>query len=105
MKRIVLLLALTLAATGPAQAQFRLDINRIIDTAKSAQRAAGDVSEKDEIEIGRELASTLLGAGTAHAQFRFDINRLIDTARSAQRATGEIDEKDEIGIGRDMAAT
>jgi len=62
MRRIVLLLALALAAAGPAQAQFRLDINRIIDTAKSAQRAAGDVGEKDEIEIGRELASTLLGA-------------------------------------------
>jgi predicted Zn-dependent protease len=61
MKRIVLLLALALAA-GTAQAQFRLDINRIIDTAKSAQRAAGDVGEKDEIEIGRELASMLLGA-------------------------------------------
>ncbi len=62
MKRILPLLALALAAAGPAQAQFRLDINRIIDTAKSAQRAAGDVSEKDEVEIGRELASTLLGA-------------------------------------------
>lgn len=61
MKHIMLLLALALAA-GAAQAQFRLDINRIIDTAKSAQRAAGDVGEKDEIEIGRELASTLLGA-------------------------------------------
>jgi predicted Zn-dependent protease len=62
MKRILPLLALALAAAGPAQAQFRLDINRIIDTAKSAQRAAGDVSEKDEVEIGRELASMLLGA-------------------------------------------
>jgi predicted Zn-dependent protease len=57
-----LLISLVLLAAGPAQAQFRLDINRLIDTAKSAQRAAGDVSEKDEIEIGKELASTLLGA-------------------------------------------
>jgi predicted Zn-dependent protease len=62
MKRILLLLALAIAAAGPVKAQFRLDINRILDTAKSAQRAATDVGEKDEIEIGRELASTLLGA-------------------------------------------
>lgn len=63
MTRVALLLALALAAAaGPAKAQFRLDINRILDTAKSAQRAATDVGEKDEIEIGRELASTLLGA-------------------------------------------
>jgi predicted Zn-dependent protease len=62
MKRAVLVGALALAAAGPAQAQFRLDINRIIDTAKSAQRATTEVDEKGEIEIGRELASTLLGA-------------------------------------------
>ena len=49
MKRIALLAALALAAAAPAQAQFRLDINRMIDTAKSAQRAATDVDEKGEV--------------------------------------------------------
>jgi predicted Zn-dependent protease len=62
MTRALLAAALLALAAGPAQAQFTLDLNRIIDTAKSAQRAATDVDEKGEVEIGKELASTLLGA-------------------------------------------
>lgn len=57
-----LLVALALAAAAPAQAQFRLDLNRLVDTAKNIGKATGEIAEKQEIEIGSELAAQLLGA-------------------------------------------
>lgn len=58
------LLALVLSATvlAPAQAQFSININRLIDAAKNVGRATTEMDEKGEIELGREVASTLLGA-------------------------------------------
>jgi len=58
-----LALAATLAlASLPAHAQFRLDLNRIFDTAKNIGQATGEMSEAQEIEVGKEWAATLLGA-------------------------------------------
>ena len=56
-----LLLAAALAAF-PAQAQFKFDLNRAIDAVKSLGRASMEIDEKQEIEIGRDLAARLLGA-------------------------------------------
>jgi len=53
-------------ATGTAQAQFNLDINRLIDTAKSLGQASTEIDEKGEIEIGRDVAARLLGAAPLH---------------------------------------
>jgi len=62
MRRLAWLFALSLFSTGAAQAQFRLDLNRLFDTAKSAKQAVGEIDEKEEVEIGRSFAATLLGA-------------------------------------------
>lgn len=62
MSRFACVLGLALFAAGAAQAQFRFDLNRMIDTAKSANQAAGEIDEKQEIEIGREFGAVLLGA-------------------------------------------
>jgi predicted Zn-dependent protease len=53
---------LLLATAGMAQAQFRLDVNRLLDSAKNVAKATKEISEPEEIAIGRELAATLLGA-------------------------------------------
>jgi predicted Zn-dependent protease len=57
-----LLIAVLLACALPAQAQFNL--NRLLDAAKSLTQpgATSELNEKQEIEIGREMAATLLGA-------------------------------------------
>jgi len=60
--RHVLALLVLAAAVAPAQAQFSININRLIDAAKNVGRATAEIDEKGEIEIGREVASTLLGA-------------------------------------------
>jgi predicted Zn-dependent protease len=62
MSRWALALACLLLAPLPAGAQFRLDINRLIDSARDVGRAGKDIDEKQEVEIGREMAATLLGA-------------------------------------------
>lgn len=56
-----LLLAAALAAL-PAQAQFKFDLNRAIDAVKALGRATMEIDEKQEIEIGRDMAARLLGA-------------------------------------------
>ncbi len=61
MRRLLAAAALAVLAAG-AHAQFRLDINRLIDTAKSVGRATTEIGEPQEIEIGREMAARLLGA-------------------------------------------
>ncbi len=60
MRRILTLLCLALLACGEAHAQFNL--NRLIDAAKNLGQASTGIDEKQEIEIGRDIASTLLGA-------------------------------------------
>ena len=62
MIRLLALLVLALVAASPAHAQFNLNLNRLLDAAKNVGRASTEIDEKQEIEIGREIASTLLGA-------------------------------------------
>jgi predicted Zn-dependent protease len=47
---------------GTAEAQFKLDLNRLVDTAKNVVKASSDIGEPEEIDIGRDLAARLLGA-------------------------------------------
>lgn len=62
MTRAILIACLWCLASANAQAQFSLDINRLIDTAKSLSQASTEIDEKGEIEIGRDVAARLLGA-------------------------------------------
>jgi predicted Zn-dependent protease len=48
--------------SGCVQAQFRLDINKLLDTTKNVVKATGDIGEPEEIQIGKDLAARLLGA-------------------------------------------
>ena len=57
-----LALILLAAIAGSAQAQFRLDVNRLIESAKNVGKATRDINQEEEIAIGRDLAATLLGA-------------------------------------------
>lgn len=67
MTRTILLLGCLLClAAGRAQAQLNLDINRLIDTAKSLSQAGTEIDEQGEIEIGRDVAARLLGAAPLH---------------------------------------
>jgi predicted Zn-dependent protease len=63
-KLLFLLLAVALFADR-AHAQFNLDrlnINKLLDTAKNVVKATTDIAEPEEISIGKEMASRLLGA-------------------------------------------
>jgi predicted Zn-dependent protease len=66
----LLLAALLVAAALPAQAQFRLDINRLIDSARNVGRATAEIDEKGEIELGRDMAARLVGAAPLAADER-----------------------------------
>lgn len=50
-----------LASTGAA-AQFNINLNRLFDAAKNVSKATGEIGEKEEIELGRDVAARLLGA-------------------------------------------
>ena len=56
------LLALLFFIAAPAQAQFKFDINKLIDTTKNVVKATSDIGEPEEIQIGKDVASRLLGA-------------------------------------------
>jgi predicted Zn-dependent protease len=60
MMRSILLAAIFIAF--PAHAQFNFDLNRAIETVKKLGRATTEIDEKQEIEIGRDMAARLLGA-------------------------------------------
>ena len=60
MNRFSAVALLMLFAAAPAQAQF--NINRLLDAAKNVGKATSEIGEKEEIDIGRELAARLLGA-------------------------------------------
>jgi len=62
MNRLLALLLFTACAAGEAQAQFGININRLIDSARNVGRAATEIDEKQEVEIGRDMAAMLLGA-------------------------------------------
>jgi predicted Zn-dependent protease len=68
MKALLLLAALLVAV--PAHAQFNFNLNRIIDAAKNIGQATGEVDEKQEIQIGRDLGARLLGAAPLVADAR-----------------------------------
>jgi predicted Zn-dependent protease len=57
-----LLPLLLLALALPAHAQFNFNINRIIDSVKNVGKATQEIDQKQEIEIGRDMAARLLGA-------------------------------------------
>ncbi len=57
--------AVFLLLSMPAHAQFNLrdlNINRLIDAGKSVLKATTEISEPEEISIGRDMAARLLGA-------------------------------------------
>jgi len=60
MRALALLACLALAA--PAEAQFNINLNRLLDVGKNVKKATTDVDEKEEIEIGSDMAARLLGA-------------------------------------------
>lgn len=60
MMRLLALACCALLAAAPAQAQFNL--NRLLDVGKNVRKATSDVDEKEEIEIGSDMAARLLGA-------------------------------------------
>jgi len=68
MKALLLLAALLISA--PAHAQFNFNLNRILDAAKNVGQATGEIDEKQEIQIGRDLGARLLGAAPLVADAR-----------------------------------
>jgi len=59
MRALLLVLA---AAALPAHAQFNFNLNRIIDSVQNVGKAAQEIDQKQEIEIGQDMAARLLGA-------------------------------------------
>jgi predicted Zn-dependent protease len=57
---VLFLLGLFLVTT--ANAQFNFNLNRALESVKNLGRAALEIDEKQEIEIGRDMAARLLGA-------------------------------------------
>ncbi len=70
--------ALLAIAAIPAQAQFRLDFNRIVDTAKNIGQATTQMTEAQEIDLGKQWAATLLGAAPlmAYPELQTYVNAL-----------------------------
>ena len=60
--RRALVLACGLLFAAPAAAQFNINLNRLLDVGKNVRQAAGEIDEKEELELGRDMASRLLGA-------------------------------------------
>lgn len=62
MRRAALAALVALVATAPAHAQFNFNLNRLLDVGKNVRQAAGGIDQKEEIELGRDMAARLLGA-------------------------------------------
>ena len=62
MRRAALAALVALCAAAPAHAQFNFNLNRLLDVGKNVRQAAGGIDEKEEIELGRDMAARLLGA-------------------------------------------
>ena len=58
----LLIAVAALLATAPAQAQFNININKLVDSVKNVGKATLEIDEKDEVAIGRDMAARLLGA-------------------------------------------
>ena len=61
-QRLTAIALLVLFLAAPAQAQLNLNLNRLLDAAKNVGKATSEIGEKEEIDIGRDIASRLLGA-------------------------------------------
>jgi predicted Zn-dependent protease len=61
LRPVLVFLVVGLAAPA-AQAQFNLDLNRIVNTVKNAAKATQEIGEPEEIAIGNDIAARLLGA-------------------------------------------
>jgi predicted Zn-dependent protease len=61
LRSVLVFLVVGLAAPA-AQAQFNLDLNRIVNTVKNAAKATQEIGEPEEIAIGNHIAARLLGA-------------------------------------------
>ena len=59
MRGLILVLA---AIALPAHAQFNFNINRLVDSVKNVGKATQEIDQKQEIEIGQDMAARLLGA-------------------------------------------
>ncbi len=78
-RALFFLVSLALAAS--AHAQFKLpdiNINRLLDTAKTLGKAVREPDEKEEIAIGNDVAARLLGAAplVADARIQQYVNRV-----------------------------
>jgi predicted Zn-dependent protease len=62
MMRLAALACCLLLAAAPTAAQFNINLNRLLDVGKNVKKATTDVDEKEEVEIGRDMAARLLGA-------------------------------------------
>jgi predicted Zn-dependent protease len=62
MRRAALAALVALCAAAPAHAQFNFNLNRLLDVGKNVRQAAGGIDQKEEIELGRDMAARLLGA-------------------------------------------
>jgi beta-barrel assembly-enhancing protease len=62
MRRAALVALVALVAAAPAHAQFNFNLNRLLDVGKNVRQAAGGIDQKEEIELGRDMAARLLGA-------------------------------------------
>jgi predicted Zn-dependent protease len=60
--RFLLSTVFFLSTGSLAHAQFRIDLNRMLDSAKNVAKATRDIGQDEEIAIGKDLAATLLGA-------------------------------------------
>ena len=77
MRRAASLLVLA-ALAAPAQAQFNINLNRLLDVGKNVRQAAGEIDQKEEIELGGGVAAQLLGAAplVPNAALQTYVNRV-----------------------------
>jgi len=79
-RRVFILIA-SLAVAVSAHAQFKLpdlNVNRLLDTAKSLGKAVHEPTESEEIAIGNDVAARLLGAAplVGDARMQQYVNRV-----------------------------
>ena len=70
MRARALLIVLLAAFALTAQAQFSLDLNKLISTVKKVQQASSEVDQPQEVALGRDVAARLLGAAPLVADER-----------------------------------
>ena len=58
----ILAFAAVFAAAPPVYAQFNFNLNRALEAVKNLRGATAEIDEKQEVELGRDMAARLLGA-------------------------------------------